>query len=83
MTIKAGFGGQKFIPELLDKLEQIRQIADECPILQVDGGVNETTIGACVAGGAEWMVVGSGIFKKSDYVTAHQDLAAQMCSDQH
>ena len=74
MTIKAGFGGQKFIPELLDKLNQIREIAGKDVVLQVDGGVNQATIGPCVQAGAEWLVVGSGVFMESDYQQAHQGL---------
>lgn len=81
MTIKAGFGGQKFIPELLNKLHEIREVAGEGPVLQVDGGVNETTIGQCVEAGASWMVVGSGVFKHDDYQAAHDVLIEQMCLD--
>ncbi len=82
MTIKAGFGGQKFMPELLNKLHEVREVAGEGPVLQVDGGVNETTIAQCVEAGAKWMVVGSGVFKHDDYQAAHQKLIEQMCLDQ-
>ena len=77
MTIKAGFGGQAFIPSLLDKLHRIREIAGEDVVLQVDGGVNQSTIGQCVEAGAEWLVVGSGVFKESDYQQAHQMLLSR------
>ncbi len=79
MTIKAGFGGQSFIPGLLDKLREIRELGTNHPILQVDGGVNAGTINACVDAAAEWMVVGSGVFKQEDYAQAHRDLL-QHCS---
>jgi len=82
MTIKAGFGGQSFIPGLLDKLREIRQLATTNPILQVDGGVNASTIGACVDAGAEWMVVGSGVFKQENYLQAHRDLLQHCSIDQ-
>ena len=79
MTIKAGFGGQKFVPELLNKLYEIREIAGDNPILQVDGGVNSNTISQCVDAGAEWMVVGSGVFSHDNYELAHNSLINQMC----
>jgi ribulose-phosphate 3-epimerase len=81
MTIKAGFGGQKFVPELLGKLHEVRDLAGDKPVLQVDGGVNETTISQCVDAGAQWMVVGSGVFKHEDYAQAHKTLIAHLCSD--
>ena len=82
MTIKAGFGGQSFIPGLLDKLKEIRELGSTNPILQVDGGVNAGTIGACVDAGAEWMVVGSGVFKQEDFAQAHRDLLQHCSIDQ-
>ena len=82
MTIKAGFGGQSFIPGLLDKLREIRELSTTNPILQVDGGVNASTIGACVDAGAEWMVVGSGVFKQENYLQAHRDLLQHCSIDQ-
>jgi ribulose-phosphate 3-epimerase len=74
MTIKAGFGGQQFIPDLLGKLDEVRQMAGDRPILQVDGGVNPSTIRCCVEAGAEWLVAGSAVFRSSDYRVAHQEL---------
>ena len=74
MTIKAGFGGQKFIPAMLEKLAEIRELVGNGPILQVDGGVNTGTIGQCVGAGAEWLVAGSAVFKQEDYEVAHREL---------
>lgn len=74
MTIKAGFGGQKFIPALLSKLDEVRAMAGDRPILEVDGGVNQATARACVEAGAEWLVAGSAVFGESDYSAAHQQL---------
>ncbi|MGI9516832.1 MAG: ribulose-phosphate 3-epimerase [Pirellulaceae bacterium] len=82
MTIKAGFGGQKFIPDLLGKLAEVRQITGAGPVLQVDGGINQQTIGQSVQAGAEWLVVGSGVFKTDNYELAHQSLLDQVCLDQ-
>ena len=74
MTIKAGFGGQTFIPALLDKVRSVREIAGDPPVLQVDGGVNVETIGACVDAGAQWMVAGSAVFRTDDYSAAHREM---------
>lgn len=74
MTIKAGFGGQKFIAALLSKLDEVRAMAGDRPILEVDGGVNQATARACVEAGAEWLVAGSAVFGESDYSAAHQQL---------
>jgi ribulose-phosphate 3-epimerase len=81
MTIKAGFGGQTFIPVLLQKLGELQALPGPHPVWQVDGGVNASTIGQCVDAGADWMVVGSGIFRHEDYQQAHEQLMAHMCSD--
>ncbi len=74
MTIKAGFGGQRFIPDLLNKLDDVRQIAGVDPVLQVDGGVNAETIQACTGAGAQWLVAGSAIFNSQDYQQTHTRL---------
>jgi ribulose-phosphate 3-epimerase len=69
MTVQAGFGGQKFQPEPLEKLAALRALSEDV-VLEVDGGVSESTIRECVAGGAELLVVGSAIFCKPNYATA-------------
>ncbi len=79
MTIKAGFGGQQFMPELLDKLPEIRRMAGEGPVLQVDGGVNRDSIEACVQSGAQWLVAGSAIFQSENYNKTHDELLELAC----
>jgi ribulose-phosphate 3-epimerase len=74
MTIKAGFGGQKLMPDLLDKLAQVRELAGDRPVLEVDGGVNASSVRACVEAGAEWLVAGSAVFRGIHYETAHSEL---------
>ena len=69
MTVQAGFGGQKFLADPLAKLSQLRTLSSDV-ILEVDGGVNDATIGQCVACGADWLVVGAAIFGQSDYANA-------------
>jgi ribulose-phosphate 3-epimerase len=74
MSVKAGFGGQKFQPVALDKLRHLRERCGDDVVLEVDGGVNASTIADCSAAGAELFVVGSAIFNEQDYRGAVQQL---------
>jgi ribulose-phosphate 3-epimerase len=70
MSVNPGFGGQKFIPEALEKLRLVRRRIDESgyPIrLEVDGGVTADNIGEIAAAGADTFVAGSAIFGAADY----------------
>lgn len=73
MTVKPGFGGQAFNPAGLEKLASLRKQKPDL-FLQVDGGVNASTIADCVKAGADLLVVGSAIFKKEDYKAALDEL---------
>lgn len=74
MSVQAGFGGQSFRPEVLEKFSQLREEGPDGLLLEIDGGINDATVGQSVAAGAQWLVVGSGIFKHEDYAAAHQGL---------
>jgi ribulose-phosphate 3-epimerase len=74
MSVMPGFGGQKFDPVALEKLRALRELVGPETLLEVDGGVNEATIGACAAAGAELFVVGSAIFKSDDYAASARHL---------
>jgi len=74
MSVQAGFGGQSFRREALEKLSEARQMFGADVILEVDGGVNNSTIANCAQAGAELFVVGSGIFKAVDYSAAVSEL---------
>jgi ribulose-phosphate 3-epimerase len=74
MSVPAGFGGQPFHEVALDKLRWLRDRVDERMMLEVDGGVNETTITRCAQAGAGYFVVGTGIFRSEDYVQATKRL---------
>jgi ribulose-phosphate 3-epimerase len=78
MSVPAGFGGQKFHDVALDKLQTLRSqlMKNGRPevILEVDGGVNASTIGKCAQAGARWFVVGSAIFGQPSYSAAVQQL---------
>ena len=74
MSVNAGFGGQTFNEVALEKLQTARQQFGPDVILQIDGGVNASTIDRCAKGGAELLVVGSAIFKQDDYGVAMREL---------
>jgi len=65
MTVNPGFGGQKFISEMLQKIRDTRQLLEDIgsdAIIQVDGGVEASTIAAAYAAGARDFVAGTAIF---------------------
>ncbi|WP_428908698.1 ribulose-phosphate 3-epimerase [Niallia sp. Krafla_26] len=69
MSVNPGFGGQKFIPSVLSKIKQVRELATEKGInleIEVDGGVNEQTARACVEAGATVLVAGSAVYDQED-----------------
>ncbi len=64
MTVNPGFGGQAFIPAMLDKIKAVKALAGARPIdIEVDGGVTPETAGSVVAAGANVLVAGSAVFK--------------------
>lgn len=72
MTVEPGFGGQKFMEDMMPKVRALRKIMDlRCPgaELEVDGGVNLTTGKLCAESGANVMVAGSAFFKAEDGAT--------------
>ena len=67
MTVNPGFGGQAFIPAMLDKIRQVDALIGDRPIeLQVDGGIAPDTVGAVTEAGANVLVAGSAIFSKAE-----------------
>jgi ribulose-phosphate 3-epimerase len=70
MSVNPGFGGQSFIPHVLDKLRKVREMIDASGReirLEVDGGVKVDNIGEVAAAGADTFVAGSAIFGSADY----------------
>lgn len=61
MSVNPGFGGQKFIENVLDKIRAIRNMRADIDI-QVDGGITNETIGSCIEAGANIFVAGSYVF---------------------
>lgn len=69
MSVNPGFGGQKFIPESLSKIAELRSMIDERGLateIEVDGGVNPETAKLCVQAGATVLVAGSAVFSAPD-----------------
>ena len=69
MTVEPGYGGQKFMPQMLEKVSKIRAEADRLGLaldIQVDGGINPETAKLAVAAGANVLVAGSSVFNASD-----------------
>ena len=64
MTVNPGFGGQAFIPAVVDKIRRVRDMVGDRPIdIEVDGGVTPETAGVVAAAGANVLVAGSAVFK--------------------
>jgi ribulose-phosphate 3-epimerase len=81
MTIKAGFGGQRFVPELLDKVSAARRHAHSGHLelrIEVDGGIAEDSIEAAAAAGADAFVAGTAVYGAADPAAAVRALRAQV-----
>jgi ribulose-phosphate 3-epimerase len=66
MSVEPGFGGQKFMPAMLDKCRAIKQRLTPAQRLEIDGGINAETIGLARQAGVDWFVVGSALFDAKD-----------------
>ena len=69
MSVEPGFGGQKFMADMMPKVKKIRQMLDEANpacIIEVDGGINTETASLCAQAGASVLVMGSAFFKAQD-----------------
>ncbi|MBO4452607.1 MAG: ribulose-phosphate 3-epimerase [Clostridia bacterium] len=83
MTVEPGFGGQKFMADMLPKVEFLRKYIDgngfDCDI-SVDGGVGVSNAADCVKAGANVLVAGSSVFGKEDIEQAARDILRCACS---
>jgi ribulose-phosphate 3-epimerase len=73
MTVNPGFGGQRFLPEMLPKIRALRRMCDERgldPVIEVDGGLSSENVWQVRDAGATAIVAGSAIFHAPDYTTA-------------
>lgn len=77
MSVEPGFGGQSFMPEVLSKVEILRNVIDERnldTLIQIDGGIAVDTIGVSYAAGVDCFVAGSAVYNKNDRAEAIQEL---------
>lgn len=77
MSVNPGFGGQSFIPEVVPKIRQLRQICDEKgldPWIEVDGGLKPANTWQVLEAGANAIVAGSAVFNAPDYAGAIQGI---------
>ncbi|BBY16289.1 ribulose-phosphate 3-epimerase [Mycolicibacterium litorale] len=80
MSVEPGFGGQKFIPEVLPKVGIVRRLVDagELTVLvEIDGGINEDTIAAAAEAGVDCFVAGSAVYSAEDPAAAVRSLRGQ------
>jgi ribulose-phosphate 3-epimerase len=87
MSVNPGFGGQKFIPSVLDKIAQVRRRVDAATQatgrdvwVEVDGGVKVDNIAAIAAAGADTFVAGSAIFGSGDYAKTIAEMRAALAA---
>ncbi len=83
MSVNPGFGGQRFIPSALAKLETIRErirSSGRTVRLEVDGGVKVDNIQACARAGADTFVAGSAIFGSANYAETMRAMRAQLAA---
>ena len=81
MSVNPGFGGQKFIPSVLNKLMKLRKIIDENNLdirLEIDGGVKLDNISEISEAGADTFVAGSAIFSQNNYEKVVSDMRASL-----
>ena len=77
MSVNPGFGGQKFIPQSIDKVKRLRRMIEERQLnvrIEIDGGIDRKNIETVVAAGAEIIVAGSAIFNTPDAEAAVKEL---------
>jgi len=85
MSVNPGFGGQSFIPSVMDKIRAVRAMIDATgrPIrLQIDGGVKLDNIEAIAAAGVDTFVAGSAIFNADDHPTVIAEMKAKIARAQ-
>lgn len=83
MSVNPGFAGQSFIPGSLDKISATRKLLkkiNSTAMLGIDGGIKTENIGSVAQAGADFFVVGSGLFKAQDYAAEIANMRAHLTS---
>ena len=80
MSVNPGFGGQTFIPRVIEKTRELvglcAELGVDCPTIQIDGGINAETIVPCVEAGARCFVAGNAVFGAADPIAAMAEIRA-------
>ena len=76
MTVNPGWGGQPFIAASPGKIDRLRALIGAGPALEVDGGIDTSTAGACSQAGATVFVAGTALFGAPDPAAAYREIAA-------
>jgi ribulose-phosphate 3-epimerase len=82
--VRPGFGGQAFIPEVLDKVRVARRAIDDAGLaveIEIDGGINVSTAPAAAAAGVDILVAGSAVFHAPDPAAAVREIRAAAWPD--
>ncbi|MCH7701445.1 MAG: ribulose-phosphate 3-epimerase [Planctomycetes bacterium] len=74
MSVWPGFGGQAFMPEVLDKITELRRRVRDDQRVEIDGGIDANTVAAAVRAGADTLVAGTAIFGQNDPREAMREL---------
>jgi ribulose-phosphate 3-epimerase len=83
MSVFPGFGGQSFIEGSLEKVQQARQVINAINprvCLGIDGGIKSSNITKVVTAGADFCIIGSGLFHAANYVEQMQEIRAQIAA---
>ncbi len=83
MSVEPGFGGQKFIPEVLTKVSIVRRLVDSGEltiVVEIDGGINADTIEQAAEAGVDCFVAGSAVYSAADPAAAVKSLRQQAAS---
>lgn len=83
MTVHPGFGGQEFMPKMVDKITFVKAACDKrniFPDIEVDGGVDDQTAKRCIKAGANVLVSGTYLFKAPDMKEAIMKLRSEKLS---
>jgi len=78
MSVRPGFSGQKFLPEALPKVRELKKRIKPTQRIEIDGGINHETAGAARDAGVDWFVVASAIFDAPDRPAAIASIARQL-----
>lgn len=86
MTVEPGFGGQRFLPQVLQKVVSLREVVEKNKLateIQVDGGINRSSIVLAAEAGADNFVAGAAVFQSEDprlEVATLREIATDYCS---